>query len=171
MDNNDKVRFGQIMAGLAEDCSAMVSTPGLMMRFEALKQYSLEQVEAAVMSIIRSNIYTKMPPTGAIIRAIEGTDDDRSERQIQVIRDEIRRIGSYGSPVFEDPVTADLVSRRFSWGAICAMPERGFAFFASSFKSAYSTQSKDNALRLGCGGVAGLVPIALPDRHLLGGAH
>jgi len=160
-----------LMKGLAEDCSAMVSGPGLLMRFEALKQYSIEQIETAVMSILKSNIYTKMPTTGTIIRAIEGTDDDRAERQIQTIRDEIRRIGSYGSPGFEDPVTADLVSRRFSWGAICSMPEREFAFFANSFKSAYSTQSKDNALQLGCGGGAGSMPIASPVRHLLGVAH
>lgn len=148
-----------LMTGLAEDCSAMISGPGLLMRFEALKQYSIEQVEAAVMNIVRSNVYTKMPTTGSIIRAIEGTDDDRGERQVQAIRDEIRRIGSYESPRFDDPVTADLVARRFSWGAICSMTEREFAFFASSFKEAYAVHSKD--ARVMIGHVAGAVA-ALP---------
>lgn len=142
MDENDKKRFAQILAGLAEDCGAQLSSAGMSMRFEALRQYNIEQVEAAVMSILRSNVYTKMPTTGSIIRAIEGTDDDRGERQVQAIRDEIRRIGSYESPRFDDPVTADLVARRFSWGAICSMSEREFSFFANSFKEAYAVHSK-----------------------------
>lgn len=169
MIDSDKKRFAQIMTGLAEDCSAQLTSAGLAMRYDALKNYSIEQVESAVVSVMRSNVYTKMPTTGTIIQAIENTDADKSELQIKAIREEIRRIGSYGSPVFDDPVTDEIVKRRFGWGAICSMSDREFEFFAKNFKSAYSTQSKEDRL---CVDRLGYQPCAtVPVRFvpLLGG--
>jgi len=153
MVEQDKNRFAQIMCGLAEDCSAQMTKPGLFMRFEALKQFTIEQVEAGVLSVMRSNVYTKMPTTGTIIQAIEGTQDDRAELQIKDILAEIRRVGSYESPKFKDPVTADLILNRFSWSSICAMDRQKFDFFVKEFKAAYGAYSREESRpMIGCGG-------------------
>lgn len=141
-DDHDKKRFAKAMIGLAEDCSAQISKAGLSMRFEALKQYTIEQIEQAIINVMKSNIYTKMPTTGTIINAIEGTPEDRSESQLVEIRKEISRIGSYGTPKFSDIITSELVSFRFGWNHICSMSNKEFEHFSRDFKSAYLSHGK-----------------------------
>jgi hypothetical protein len=40
MKKQDELRFVEIMIGLAENFSSQLSTPGLVMRFEAMKEFS-----------------------------------------------------------------------------------------------------------------------------------
>ena len=61
MNDNDKIKFAEIMTRLAEDCSAALTKAGLKIKYEALKNYTIEQVEAAVLAVMKSNVYTKMP--------------------------------------------------------------------------------------------------------------
>lgn len=136
------------MTGLAEDCSVVVSKPGLMMKFKALEQYTIEQVETAIMNVMRLNVYNRMPTTGTIIRAIEGTEDDRTETQIIEIRKEISRVGSYESPKFSDPITADLIRNRFGWSSICAMTNKELEFFSKEFRLAYLARKKETSLMI-----------------------
>lgn len=144
MEDKDRKRFSQIMTGLAEDCSAIMTAAGLSMRFEALKTFTIGQVESAVLSVMRENVYTKMPTTGTIINAIEGTKDDKAEYQFGLVLKAIRITGSYGSPTFGDPVTHNIVHDRFGWGKICAIPQNEMSFFEKEFKAAYSIRSQEN---------------------------
>jgi len=148
MNDSDKTRFAKIMTGLAEDCSAQMSKAGLHMRFEALKQFTIDQVETAVLSVMRSNVYTKMPTTGTIIQAIEGTMDDKAEYQYTVVLRAIRQLGNTGHPKFKDPITQSLIDDRFGWSAICTKHEKDLEFFARDFKAAYTAQDKNPTLQI-----------------------
>jgi hypothetical protein len=44
----------------------------MKLRFELLKQYTIEQVEQAGLQIMKSRKFTKMPPVAEFIDAIEG---------------------------------------------------------------------------------------------------
>ena len=149
MDDKDKTRFAQIMTGLAEDCSSQLSSAGLLMRFEAMRQYTIEQIQRAVVRVMRGNVYTKMPTTGTIIQAIEGAEDDKLELCLMEIKSQIAKIGSYGTPVFTDETTKALVSGRFGWGNICGMTAKDFEFFAREFKAAYKSYSNATTLCIG----------------------
>ena len=151
MNDADKTKFAQLMAGLAEDCSAVLSKNGMAMRFEALREYTIEQVSEAVVRVMKDNVYNKMPTTGTIIQAISGAAEGRAELQIMAIRSEISRIGSYGSPKFKDGATQDLVSVRFGWRNICGMSAKEFDHFAREFKSAYVSYEKTSPLQIDCG--------------------
>ena len=150
MDNNDKKRFAQIMTGLADDCSAKLSSHGLALKFEAMKHHSIEEIEAAVITVMKTNIYTKMPTTGTILNAITGTIDDRAELQYNIVLRAIREVGSYGTPIFKDRATQSIVFDRFGWSKICRMDHSQMGFFENEFKRAYTTQSKPSyeAMRL-----------------------
>lgn len=138
MKTEDKPRFFQLMAGLAEDCSAKLSKEGLALKFKALSGYSIEQVEAGVLRVMRENVYTKMPTTGTIINAIEGTADDRAEYQWSLVLKGIRVVGSYGHPKFRDLITQELVDNRFGWSKICNTQRSDLEFLGREFKKAYT---------------------------------
>jgi hypothetical protein len=137
MNENDKPRFLQIMTGLAEDCSSKLSKEGLSLKFKALSGYSIEQVEAGVLRVMRENIYNKMPTTGTIINAIEGTADDRAEKQWSIVVKRIGDTGAYGTPRFLDAVTHDLVFNRFGWAKLCQTNQSDLDFIGRDFKKAY----------------------------------
>ncbi len=152
MDDSDKKRFSQIITGLAEDCSAQITSAGLFMRFEALKQFTIGQVESAVIRVMKSNVYTKMPTTGTILNAIQGAVGDRAEYQYTVVLRAIRQLGNSGHPKFKDPITQAIVDTRFGWSKICGILDKDMEFFARDFKSAYVTYEKSNHIMIGdCG--------------------
>lgn len=137
MDDNDKTKFAEIMTGLAEDCSAILTQAGLRIKYEALKNYTIDQVKNAVIKVVKNNVYNKMPTTGTIINAIEWTKDDRVEYQYGLILRAIRELGTYGHPRFKDQITQSLVDNRFGWMKICSINPKDMEFFAKDFKSAY----------------------------------
>lgn len=149
MKAEDKPRFVQLMAGLAEDCSAKLSKEGLALKFKALSGYSIEQVEAGVLRVMRENVYTKMPTTGTIINAIDGTADDQAEYQWSLVLKGIRVIGSYDHPKFRDPVTQELVDHRFGWGKICNTQRAELDFLGREFKKAYSQRKGSAVFQIG----------------------
>lgn len=51
MTKSDLKKFGLIMAGLAENFSAQLSDAGIMMRFEAMKDLTIEQIDLAAKEI------------------------------------------------------------------------------------------------------------------------
>jgi predicted transcriptional regulator len=154
MEQTDFNEFCKIMYLLAENFSSTVTKDGLKFRFAALKDYPLEKVKVAAMQITRTRKYTKMPTVADFVEAIEGDqasiDEDRAELQAAKVIEQIKRVGSWGSPKFDDPVTADIVKRRFGWQMLCEMPIDQTSFFVRDFKAAYLANSReDKRLELG----------------------
>lgn len=136
------------MLCLAEDCTSELSEATLKVKFNLLKNYSIIQIETAVYHLLRTNIYPKMPTTGQIIRAIDGTPNDRAEIQLSNVLKAVRIIGRYGTPKFEDPITHDLVFERYGWTYLCNMPEREIDFFSKNFISAYKAHHNLNSMQI-----------------------
>lgn len=142
MTNDDKQRFAVLMYGMADNFRDTLSEAGLKFRWTALKCYSLDQIESASMHIIRTRRFTKMPTIADFVEAIEGNSDDVAEAQAHDVLCQVRRCGSYGTPSFDDPVTKELVSRRWTWSALCSMPERDQQWFVKEFIQAYRSYER-----------------------------
>jgi hypothetical protein len=78
MNKNDKPRFTQIMLGMADNFRDTITSEGMAMRFDMLREYSIEQVEASARQIMRHRKYTKMPPVAEFVEAIEGKQEIQS---------------------------------------------------------------------------------------------
>jgi hypothetical protein len=117
MTEADKNKFAEIMTGLAENFGSQLSRPGLSMRFEALKEYSMEQVKQAAMSLMRSRKYTTMPTVAEFLEHLGGgSAEDLAEVEAAKVLDAIKRIGPYSSVAFDDPVTCAVVKQGYgSW--------------------------------------------------------
>jgi hypothetical protein len=117
MINDDKKRFSVLMMGLAENFSAKLTTDGIKFRFEALKAYSIEDIEKASLKILKKQTYNTMPNVACFIEAIEGSTEGKAHRQVIIVLDALKH-GDYTCS-FNDPITAILMSTRWdikTWG-------------------------------------------------------
>lgn len=128
------------MAGMADNFRDDISDSGLSMRWELLKGYPIEDVEAACKSILLTRKYTKMPPIAEFVEAIQGAKpslEQEAEQEWTGVIGQIRAVGSYGSPKFDHPVTRALMSHRFSFASFCMMSEKELSFSRKEFIAAF----------------------------------
>jgi hypothetical protein len=143
-DPREKAAFSKIMLGIAENFSAQMSSPGLNLRFLALKEFSLEQIETAAMKILTSRKAMGMPTVAEFMLAINGDQraSDKAEGQAVEVIKQIRSVGSYGSPVFNDPITRALMCDRWSFRSLCSMTETELKWWFKEFVDAYQASER-----------------------------
>jgi len=142
MDDNDKIKFGEIMIGLAENFSSTIGDTGLKMRYEALKGFTIEQLKEAAMIILRTRKYTSMPTVAEFFEALEGDANDIAEIQASLVTSAISRYGSYNPPVFDDPITQDIMSKKINWRDLCASTSKEVNFKMKEFRQLYKSYNK-----------------------------
>lgn len=145
MTDDDKTSFAQIMIGLAENYGQTLTTAGLKLRFEALRQFPLDAVKAASMSLLASRKYNSMPTVADFLEHIGGGNaEDKAEIEAGKVVEAVRSVGAYRSVVFDDPVTMAVISRAFGgWVRLCQnMTDREEKFFRREFKQAYGSYSR-----------------------------
>lgn len=145
MTDDDKTSFAQIMIGLAENYGQTLTTAGLKLRFEALRQFPLDAVKAASMSLLASRKYNSMPTVADFLEHIGGGNaEDKAEIEAGKVVEAVRSVGAYRSVVFDDPVTMAVISRAFGgWVRLCQnMTDREEKFFRKEFKQAYGSYSR-----------------------------
>jgi len=157
MKDNEKERtaFTRIMVGIAENFSAQTSTAGLNLRFMALKEFSLQQIEAAAVKILTNRNAMGMPTVAEFISAIIGEQkkSDLAESQVNEVMKQIRSVGSYGTPIFEDRLTRELLSSRWSFRSLCAMTETELKWWVKEFIDAYQSMDRtEKRAQIECGG-------------------
>ena len=118
MDKNDKVRFSQIMLGMADNFRDSITKEGMAMRFDMLKDYTIQQVEGAAKQIMLDRKYTKMPPVAEFIEAL-GAKVPKIEDKALVFANEIiahsRSCGSRIFPPALDEIAKHLMTRRWPY--------------------------------------------------------
>lgn len=145
MNDKDKTRFAEIMIGLADNFCAQVTKAGLAMRFDALRGYGIEQVASAAAKLIMTREKMGMPNVAEMIMEIEGTAgalQDRGTVQATLVMKQIREVGYYRTPCFDDPVTKALMSSRWSWRSVCSMTETELRWWAREFTEVYRLYGK-----------------------------
>lgn len=151
MTDDDKTSFAHIMIGLAENYGQTVTKEGLKLRFDALRQFSLEEVTNAAMGMLYDRKWSSMP-TVADFRdyMCGGTAEDKAEVEAGKVVEAVRHVGAYRSVVFDDPVTQAVISRAFGgWVRLCReMTDREEKFFRKDFARAYGSYSRQG-IRVG----------------------
>jgi hypothetical protein len=140
MKTEDKAEFATILNGMAENFNAKLTKEGLRVRFQALSDCSIEQLRAACTKLVRNRIYPGMPTTGEIRAAMVEEKlslEDTAQLRVNEIMGQIRAVGSYGSPTWSDPIVADIMQRRYSWGQLCAMTEADLKWWGKEFCEVY----------------------------------
>jgi len=116
MVERDAKQFAVIIASLAEVFSDKEPSKNVIsLYWMALKEYTIEQIQKAASDIIQGRVYPSMPKPAEIIEAIRGTQGDRATRAWIDVLMAVRRIGTYESVKFKDPVIHAVIEHMGGW--------------------------------------------------------
>jgi len=145
MNKSNEKRFVQIMLGMADNFRDNITKEGMVMRFDMLKNYSIDQVESAAKQIILIRKYTKMPPVAEFIEAIEGQKSKIEDKALVIANNIISHLRTHGSHIFpkiEDPIALKLMKNRwpyYEWAS--TVLESELKWWVKEFCEAYKSYS------------------------------
>ena len=152
--------------GLASVCGTSVNENALKIWLMALEDFSAEQVEKGVALAIKTEEYAKMPVPAKIIRKIreacgipspldrEKAKQAQAEAEWAQVLDQVKRVGSYGSPRFH-PTTERVLRAMGGWSSLCeTMTSANRDFKRRDFIAMWQTYHETgDAMDLGAFGV------------------
>jgi len=144
-------RFSTVMIGLAENFNATVSEIGVQMRYEALKDFDIEDIEAAAQSLLLTRKYTNMPTVAELKEHIQGGSiEDKAQVESSKVLTAISERGRYASVVFDDPITQAVIQQHYmGWPAICNQEIKDRRFFLQEFQRAYASFARQDIKQYG----------------------
>ena len=153
MSKSNLAKFATFMKAFEINCSVeKITKDKINLYFTAFKPFSIEEVRVAFSKVMYSWIYNKFPPVGVFMKAIEKDQpllEDLAEIQASEVLSQVRQHGYYQTPIFNDPVTAHLMSHRFNFKSLCkTMNEVAEKWFIKEFIQAYQVvdRNRDNLL-------------------------
>ena len=152
--------------GLAKTYGFRMDDDVLKLWLMALEDFGAEQVEKGVALAIKTEEYSKMPVPAKIIRKIreacgipspldqQKAKEAQAESEWAQVLEQVRRVGSYGSPRFH-PTTDRVLRAMGGWGALCeSMTSANRDFKRRDFVSMWQTYHEaGDAMELGAFGV------------------
>ena len=159
MDDSNKKEFATVFYAMGEFYDKKVSTELLVMYFDDLLEFNIEQVRHGAKCHRQDPKHgTFFPKPADIIRHLQtsaiSTEDKALLAWGQVIR-EIRRVGSYGSLKLDDKQAIAAVKSLGSWQQLCNSTEQEITWKKKEFLSNYETFEKTPVE---------LLPSSLPGR-------
>lgn len=147
MNEHDFTRFSALMLGLAENFGQSLSPQGIALRFRALADHGIDEVEQAALSLMLHRKYTSMPTAAELLEHVHGGSvEDKAEVEAGKVLTAISDYGSYASVVFDDAVTQAVIVQAYGgWVKLCAdcgteEPEKWFRKDFARIWAAYSRQ-------------------------------
>ena len=152
--------------GLAKTYGFRMDDDVLKLWLMALEDFGAEQVEKGVALAIKTEEYSKMPVPAKIIRKIreacgipspldqQKAKEAQAEAEWAQVLEQVRRVGSYGSPRFH-PTTQRVLRAMGGWSALCeSMTSANRDFKRRDFLSMWQTYHEaGDAMELGAFGV------------------
>lgn len=140
MKNKDAERFAAIMHGLAEDKGVQLSTAGIDLKFEALKQFDIEEIFKAALAMMGNKKFATMPSVADFVEYLGGGSvEDKGMVQAGVVWQAVKKYGGNRTVCFDDPVTQAVIVQGFNgWQKMCEeLKEDQQKWFIKDFAKLY----------------------------------
>lgn len=135
----DKKRFVSFFVACAEVYGREVGEGALGIWWEALRAYSVEEVEEAFGRHLRSpDVGQFMPKPADVLRMLEGTSVDAAQVAWAKVDKGLRSIGPYASVCFDDPLAQRCVHDMGGWIALSTKSSEEWPFVANEFRTRYT---------------------------------
>ncbi len=138
MTGKDRAAFGKLMAALAEAFSQDVSPAKLDVYFRALGDMSVEQIDAAVWTLIRTRTTATFPKVAEIREAVHGKVEDQAQLAWVKFIGAVRSHGGYETVSFDNPVIHAIVEREGGWIKVTEYNQEEMKWFAKDFLRMYA---------------------------------
>lgn len=168
MNQQDRKKIVLSLVALADMCGRNLQEPTLAMWLKMLSPYTPEQVSEGITKVLANRKYSTMPMPAEVIEAIVGSSQDKGLMEAHRVLDTLRRVGSYESVVFDDPVTQAVIAEVFGgWVNLGETAlEENRPFFEKQFTEAYQGFAKAGKRRGGflMGRFDSSKPVAIGDK-------
>jgi hypothetical protein len=145
MKTDDKKRFLAAFGAMCELFEKQASKEFTRLYFKCLEDLSIQEAELAIATACKTLKFFPKPVELLEIVKRPESDNEKAEKEAMKVIEQIRFTGSYGTPVFDDPVTVDVMTKRFRWYDVCMTPEKELKWFIRDFVDAYKNyQPKDD---------------------------
>lgn len=115
--------------------------------YELLKDLTRDELERGVRVALQTHTFGGFPPIGKIrecagvsSRAI--TSDDKATLAWESVRRAIKKVGSYDSPKFDDPIIHAAIRSIGGWISLCDTPPDEMKWRERDFRTNYASLSK-----------------------------
>ncbi|WP_024851466.1 DUF6475 domain-containing protein [Hydrogenovibrio kuenenii] len=139
MQVQDMEKFSQILSWVFAYYEKELTDLTLDMYWNGLKDYSIEEVQAAFNAHLQHPEDGKWwPKVSDVIKNCKGSTQDNALRAWSEVETAIRRVGGYQDVVFHDPLIHQIIHKMGGWISLCDIPdEKSLVFKANEFKNAY----------------------------------
>lgn len=143
MNDIDRPAFSGLLADVLGFYGRSITPFGVGVWWEACKAFDLAAVRGAMTAHATDPDRGHFAPMPAdVIRHLSGGATERAHAAWSDVLDEVRRVGSYGSPRIE-PTARKALGEIGGWGALCRCDESGLPFLAKRFADAYAAHSAE----------------------------
>ena len=130
------------MTGLSDMFNKPISEFMLTVYYEALKDYTEEQVKKAVFTCLKNYKYAGLPKPADILEYLEGTREDKALMAWLQAKEAVQKGGYYSSVVFKDPIIARVLNELGGWQSFCCAPIDELPFIEKRFLDLYRVLEK-----------------------------
>ena len=148
MDNKDETAFAELLAACAEIFDKNISATGTELYFQALKEFSIEDLKGAIGKIIATRTYASMPKPGEIREAIMGKEGDQGMIAWQKVDEAIRKHGAYDTVVFDDPKIPVVIDLMGGWVQVAHADNEAHKWNGINFQKHYAAVKSPRTNRI-----------------------
>ena len=126
MNDNDFDAFADTYGGAWELAGKSISESAIMMAFEMLRSFTLEQVQSGIhshMSTPSLAKYSPAPKPADVVRQIKGDSETRSLSALTLARKAVAHGGCYRTVVIGDPLIHMVIDDMGGWIKFCNDPQ------------------------------------------------
>ncbi|MBA3590355.1 DUF6475 domain-containing protein [Methylibium sp.] len=120
MQRDDYKRFAMSLTAMSELYGKSISEGAQLLWWRSLERFDIEQVEKAFEQAVQNPESGQfMPKPADLIRAMQGTQTDRSLIAWGKALDAMQRVGAYTSVCFDDPAIHAAIEDIGGWPKLC----------------------------------------------------
>lgn len=138
MKAKDRESFAALMAGIGELYGKPLSSQLISIYWDGLSGYEFDEVKVAI------NLHVRNPDTGQfmpkiadVVKFVEGNTLTQAMRAWQKVNDAMRRVGTYASVVFDDPIIHAVIQDMGGWQPLGLVSDDEWPFKAREFEKRY----------------------------------
>jgi hypothetical protein len=140
MKTQHRESFAALMTGIGELYGKSMSPQLISIYWEGLREYEFDEVKVAI------NLHVRNPDTGQfmpkiadVVKFLEGNTLTQAMRAWQKVNDAMRRVGTYASVVFDDPIIHAVLADMGGWMQLGLVQDDELPFKAREFEKRYQT--------------------------------
>lgn len=138
MRPTDKAKFLETLAGVHDFYGKELSAFAGQVWWEACRSFEFEQVTKALSAHLMDPERGQfMPKPADLVRALQGTNTDRSLIAWGKLLDAMQRVGAYTSVCFDDPVIHAVVDDLGGWVKACRTTHDELPYLQNRFCASY----------------------------------